>query len=145
YQDGTADFIIVSGDLIQSAMGPDWDRELSAAIAAAAQRAATTSMTAVADALEALRVDRVAVITPFRDEQNEYIRSYLVACGFDVPIVAGVHTTTTNEIRELAPDSAYNLAVKAVESDRRADCVYIACPVWRGVSRSIDPLERRLR
>jgi maleate isomerase len=144
YQDGAVDYIMVSGDLIQGAMGPAWDRELSRAIAAAANRPATTAMTALADSLTALEVDDVAVVTPFRDDQNEHLENYLVAAGFNVTALLGMQTNTTNEIRQLPSDSAHELAVRAVESDDRAQCVYIACPVWRGVTESIAPLERRL-
>jgi maleate isomerase len=145
HQDGAVDCVMVSGDLIQAAMGPSWDRELSQAIAAAARRPATTAMTAVVDSLTALDVTSVAVVTPFRDDQNEHLRKYLVSAGFNVTALLGMNTNTTNEIRELPPDTAHDLAVRAVERDDHAQCVYIPCPVWRGVTESIAPLERRLK
>lgn len=117
YQQGMVDFVIVSGDLIQSAMGPGWDRELASEIAVAAGEPATTAMTAVVDALSALRVHQVAVVTPFRDEQTEYIRTYLLDSGFTVPAIVGVHTVSTNDIRNLPPNSAYDLAVSTMEND----------------------------
>jgi maleate isomerase len=144
YQNGVVDYVVVSGDLIQSAMGPKWDRDLSQAIAAAANRPATTAMTAVADALAALRVRRVAVVTPFRDDQNEHLRAYLEESGFEPTAVLGVHTNTTEDIRRLPVDCARRLAVRAVECDVTAEAVYISCPVWRGVSASVAPLERQL-
>jgi maleate isomerase len=144
HQDGAVDCVMVSGDLIQAAMGPSWDRELSRAIAVAAGRPATTAMTAVVDSLTALEVTDVAVVTPFRDDQNEHLRKYLAAAGVNVTALLGMRTNTTNEIRQLPPESAHDLAVRAVERDGHAQCVYLACPVWRGVTESIAPLERRL-
>lgn len=143
YQNGVVDYLIVSGDLIQGAMGPYWDRNLSEAIAAACGRPATTAMTAVGDALTALDAERIAVVTPFRDEQNEHLRRYLSGCGFTVSALLGVHTETTEEIRQLPPDRAYNLSLEAVARDDSAEAIYISCPVWRGVSESIALLERQ--
>jgi maleate cis-trans isomerase len=144
YQQGVVDYVIVSGDLIQAAMGPRWDRELATALADTAGKPATTAMTALVDALTALEVGKVAIVTPFRDEQNEHLRSYLTCAGFDVTAVRGVQTNTTQDIRELPPDCAYDLAIRAVESDDRTEGLYVSCPVWSGVSESIARLEREL-
>jgi maleate cis-trans isomerase len=95
------DFIAVSGDLIQSAMGPVWDRALRESIREAAGVPATTAMTALTDALEHVGARRVAVGTPFREEQNDYVRHYLEQAGFSVTAVEGYPTRNSKEIRTL--------------------------------------------
>jgi maleate cis-trans isomerase len=138
---GGIDFAVVSGDLIQAAMGPEWNRALCADVEAAAGFPATTAMKAVEDALRHLGARRVAVATPFRDDQNEHVREYLNAAGFDVTAIAGAETVTTDDLRRLPDDLAYRLAH---EVGPGADAVYIACPVWRGVSASLERLESEL-
>lgn len=141
---GGVDFVAVSGDLIQAAMGPEWNRALCADVERVAGAPATTAMTAVEDALRHLAVNRVAVATPFRDDQNEYVRSYLEAAGFVVTAVEGATTVTTDDLRRLPDDLAYRLAHRAFASAPGAEAVYIACPVWRGVSGCLALLENEL-
>ena len=138
---GGIDFAVVSGDLIQAAMGPEWNRALSADVEAAANFPATTAMKAVEDALRHLGARRVAVATPFRDDQNEHVRAYLEAAGFEVTAIAGAETVTTDDLRRLPADLAPRLAREVAPG---ADAVYIACPVWRGVSACLAPLEDEL-
>jgi maleate cis-trans isomerase len=138
---GGIDFVVVSGDLIQAAMGPGWNRDLAAEIEAAAGFPATTAMKAVEDALRHLGAQRVAVATPFRDDQNEHVRGFLEAAGFEVTAIAGAPTVTTEDLRRLPADLAARLARRVAPG---ADAVYVACPVWRGVSRSLAPLEEKL-
>lgn len=142
YQD--ADFIAVSGDLIQSAMGPVWDAELRDEISQVAQRPATTAMTAVSDALRALGAESVAVASPFRDDQNEHIRAYLEAAGFRVASLVGVHTTSIRDIASLPPTTPLEVAKRAFEAAEAPEALYLSCPVWRGVSQSIERLEDEL-
>jgi maleate cis-trans isomerase len=124
---GGIDFAIVSGDLIQAAMGPEWNRALCADVGRAGGFPATTAMKAVEDALRHLGGGAVAVATPFRDDQNEHVRGYLEAAGFRLP-----------------DDLAYRLAHEVFAASPGAEAVYIACPVWRGVSESLARLEGEL-
>jgi maleate cis-trans isomerase len=138
---GGIDFVVVSGDLIQAAMGPEWNRELCADIERDAGFPATTAMKAVEDALRHLDARRVAVATPFREDQNEHVRGFLEAAGFEVTAIAGATTVTTDDLRRLPADLAARLARETAPG---ADAVYIACPVWHGVSGSLAPLEDEL-
>jgi maleate isomerase len=138
------DYIVVSGDLIQAAMGPEWDRNLSNDIERVSGKPATTAMTAVVDALRHLDARRIAVATPFREEQNEHMRRYLEAADFEVTAIRGAHTVTSQDLRNLSADLAYRQAKSVFEADPDVDAVYIACPVWRGVSDSIERLEAEL-
>lgn len=135
------DFIAVSGDLIQSAMGPAWDRALRESIQEMAGIPATTAMTALTDALEHVGARRVAVGTPFREEQNDYIRSYLEQAGFSVTAVEGYPTSNTKEIRTLPENAAYESGKKAFLAAPGADAIYLSCPVWPSTGAMV-PLEQ---
>lgn len=137
------DYVAVSGDLIQSAMGPRWDLELRESIREVAGIPATTAMTALADALRFLGVERLAVGTPFRAEQNEYIRRYLEQAGFAVTAVDGYPTRNTLQIRALPPDAAEQIGRKVFRAAPGAQAVYLPCPIWPA-SRAILPLEAEL-
>jgi arylmalonate decarboxylase len=141
---GGIDFLVVSGDLIQAAMGPTWNRALCADMERVAGVPATTAMAAVEGALRHLGVERVAVATPFRDDQNEHVRGYLEAAGIAVTAIAGTTTVTTDDLRRLPDDLAYRLAHEVFAAAPGAEAVYIACPVWRGVSACLARLEQEL-
>ena len=140
-QSAHPDFTAVTGDLIQAAMGVRWDMALRDAVSEVTGTASTTAMTAVTDALTFLGVRRVAVATPFRDEQNVYVRRYLEEAGFEVGSLVGHPTHSVRDVRALPPDAPETTSMKAFEADRTAQAVFIACPVWR-VGPFIDPLEQ---
>ncbi|MBI4493849.1 MAG: hypothetical protein HY690_13740 [Chloroflexi bacterium] len=142
YQD--VDFVAVSGDLIQCAMGPRWDRELRAAIEQASGKPATTAMTAVTDALEHLGARRVAVGTPFREEHNQYIRSYLELGGFEVAAIDGYPASNPRAIRALPGDAPYRIGKRVFEAAAGAEAIYLPCPIWRGPGDAIHRLEQEL-
>ena len=72
------------------------------------------------------------------------MRSYLDAAGFEVTAIAGATTVTTDDLRRLPDDLAYRLAHEVFAAAPGAEAVYIACPVWRGVSGSLARLEEEL-
>jgi maleate cis-trans isomerase len=135
------DFTVVTGDLIQSAMGVEWDRALQASISAETNGPAATAMTAITDAVSFLGAERVAVATPFREEQNAYIRRYLEDAGLEVTAILGFPTHGIREVRALPEDAPLTLGKEAFQADRRAEALIIACPIWR-VSPHIEPLEQ---
>jgi maleate cis-trans isomerase len=69
---------------------------------------------------------------------------YLEAAGFEVTAISGAETVTSQDLRNLPADLAYRQAKSVFEKDRGANAVYIACPVWRGVTDSIEKLEAEL-
>jgi maleate cis-trans isomerase len=135
------DVTVVTGDLIQSAMGVEWDRALQASIAAETGGAAATAMTAITDALRFVGASRVALASPFREEQNAYMRRYLEDAGLDVTAVGGFPTHSIREVRALPNDAPLTLGKSVYDMDRRAEAVIVACPIWR-VAPHIEPLEQ---
>jgi len=134
------DVFAVTGDLIQSAMGPSWNTGLRTDLEASTGRPVTTAMTAVTDALGHLGVTRVAVASPFRDDQNAFVRSYLETEGFHVAAIAGYDARSVRDVKQLASDAPLTLGKRVFESAPDSEALYLPCPIWR-VSPWIAPLE----
>jgi maleate cis-trans isomerase len=123
-------FTSVTGDLIQSAMGPTWDRQLRADIAAITGTRAATAMTAITDCLDWLGVKRLAVATPFRDQQNAHVLKYLTDAGYKVTAIGGYPTHGLAQVRALPHDAPLTLGKKVFAQDTSAGALLVACPLW---------------
>ena len=115
-------FACTTGSLVH---GVGWDRELIGRIERASGRAATTTTTAVLDALRAVGASSLAVATPYLDELNAIERQFLEASGFRVAGIAGLGCATDAEIGRLDPADAVSL-VERVDSPE-ADAIFISC------------------
>jgi maleate cis-trans isomerase len=135
------DVFAVTGDLIQSAMGVPWNVVLQADLQAATSRPVVTAMTAVTDALRHLGVQRLAIASPFREDQNAYVRAYLESDGFEVTAIAGYDARSVREVKGLPFDAPLELGKQVFRADANAQAVYLPCPIWR-VSPMIEPLEQ---
>ena len=124
------DFTSVTGDLIQSAMGPTWDRKLQADIAAITGTRAATAMTAVTDCLDWLGVKRLAVGTPFRDQQNAHVHKYLTDAGYEVTAIGGYPTHGLAQVRALPHDAPLVKGKEVFAEDTSAKAILLACPLW---------------
>jgi maleate cis-trans isomerase len=134
-------FISVTGDLIQSAMGPAWGKALVRDIEEISGAKGGTAMTDVSDCLDWLGAKRVAIATPFRDQQNEYISKYMADAGYDVSCIAGFPTHSIREVKALAKDAPLTLSKTVFDADRSAQALLIQCPVWDPAP-YIDELEQ---
>ena len=115
-------FACTTGSLVH---GVGWDREVAARIARASGRAATTTTTAVLDALRAVGATSLAVATPYLEELNVIERQFLEASGFAVVSIAGLGCATDAEIGRLELADAVAL-VERVDTPE-ADAVFISC------------------
>jgi maleate isomerase len=131
-------FACTTGSLVH---GIGWDREVGARIARASGRAATTTTTAVLDALRALGATSLAVATPYLEELNVIERQFLEASGFTVTSIAGLGCATDAEIGRLEPADAVSL-VERVDTPE-ADAVFISCTNFHCLP-AIASLERQL-
>jgi maleate isomerase len=141
YQD--LDFVAVTGDLLQSALGLTWNRALRAALEDATGKPVATAMSAATDALEAMGVKRPLVVTPVGEAKNQDVRSYLEAAGLEVAAIRGVPTRSTKEIKALPPTAPYDMARAAFDGSSGADGIYIMSVRWRSTEFA-EPLEREL-
>ncbi|MGH2615097.1 MAG: maleate cis-trans isomerase family protein [Thermomicrobiales bacterium] len=131
-------FACTTGSLVH---GVGWDRELIGRIERASGRPATTTTTAVLDALRVVGASTLAVATPYIDALNAIERRFLEASGFRVAGIAGLQCATDAEIGRLEPADAVALA-EAVDTPR-ADAVFISCTNFHCLA-AVEPLKRRL-
>lgn len=129
-------FACTTGSLVH---GVGWDRELIDRIERASGRTATTTTTAVLDALRALGAASLAVATPYIEELNAIERHFLAASGFKVAGIAGLGCATDAEIGRLEPADAVAL-VKRVDSPE-ADAIFISCTNFHCLP-AVESIER---
>ncbi len=123
-------YISVTGDLIQSAMGPAWGQALVADIERISGAKGVTAMTAVTDCLDWIGTRKVAVATPFRKSQNDYMHKYLTEAGYTVTSIDGFDTHSMRDVKALPKDAALTLGKRVFDEDRSAGALLIGCPVW---------------
>ncbi len=131
-------FACTSGSLVH---GIGWDRELIARIERASGRPATTTTTAVLDALRAVRASRLAIATPYIDELNAIERRFFEESGFPVAAIAGLGCETDAEIGRLEPEDAVALAGRVDSAE--ADTLFISCTNFHCLP-VVAALEQRL-
>jgi len=134
-------FISVTGDLIQSAMGHAWNQALVADIERISGAKGATAMTAVTDCLNWIGAKRVAVATPFRKSQNDYMEKYLTDAGYSITCIEGFDTHSIRDVKGLPKDAPLTLGKQVFDGDRSAQALLIGCPVW-DPSPYIEPLEQ---
>ncbi len=115
-------FACTTGSLVH---GVGWDRELIARIERASGVRATTTTTAVLEALRALQVSSLAVATPYIDALNAIERRFFEESGVRVAAIAGLGCTTDAEIGRLTPADALALAERVDAPE--ADALFISC------------------
>lgn len=122
---GAVVFACTTGSLVH---GVGWDRALVARLEGAAGVPATTTATAVLEALRVVGARTVAVATPYLDSLNAIERRFLEDSGFAVSAIAGLQCGTDAEIGRLSPADAEKL-VAAVDSPA-ADTLFVSCTNW---------------
>jgi maleate cis-trans isomerase len=85
--------------------GPGFDRELIERIEDAAGVPATTTMTAVLDALDALDIERVAVATSYIQSVDDLLAAALRAAGKDVVAIRGMGILKSIDMGDVEPDT----------------------------------------
>jgi maleate cis-trans isomerase len=134
-------FISVTGDLIQSAMGPAWNTALVRDIERISGGKGSTAMTAVTDCLDWIGTKKVAIATPFRKSQNDYMWKYLQEAGYTVTCIDGFDTHSIRDVKALPKDASLTLGKRVFDADKSAGALLIGCPVWDPAP-YIDELEQ---
>ncbi len=123
--------------------GPGFDRELAKRIEDAAGVPATTTMTAVLDALDALAIGRVAVATSYVPEVDARLAAVLKAAGKDVVAIRGMGLLRSLDMGDVDPMHTYHFAREVLTEARQADGCLISCGNLRSLE-AIRPLEADL-
>ena len=139
----TADVdIIVLGAAAPSFLkGLGYDREMAKKIEAASGKRATTTSTALVEALNHLGVSRVVLGAAYDDKVNAIAQSFLEANGFNVLGAHGLGLVDNLVVGRLDASSAYELARQIDRPD--AEAIVLACTNWKTMD-SIERLEREL-
>jgi len=134
--------IIVLGAAAPSFLkGLGYDREMAKKIEAASGKRATTTSTALIEALQYLGVSRVVLGAAYDDKVNAIAKSFLEVNGFNVIDAQGLGLVDNLVVGRLDATSAYELARKIDRPD--AEAIVLACTNWKTMD-VIERLEREL-
>src|SRR5436189_4595740 len=123
--------------------GPGWDREMCGVIQRAAGVAAVATSPSVVEALRAFGARRISVATPYPEWNNQKLRAYLEAHGFEVLNVEGeprAAASGNQGINDHDPEEVVAFAARVCRPE--ADALLCSCTAWRSVE-AVAELERR--
>jgi maleate isomerase len=106
-------------------LGPGFDQELAARLRAATRVGATTTATAVVDALRALGATRIAVGTPYDAEITAREQRFLEAAGFALTSIECLGLAHDREIGALRFEDVAELARRVHRPD--AEALFLSC------------------
>ena len=135
------DFLMVTGELFLSYKGPGSDRLILAAVKEITPTPASTVLTAVTRACEALRLRRVVMATPFPEDQDARLIRFLAHDGIEVVAHRCLGYENSKAIWDLPPETGYDLASTLLRDHPDVDGLYMPCNKWRIIS-IIDRIEQ---
>jgi maleate cis-trans isomerase len=134
------DVIVQAGTAIAFFRGFGHDQELSRRITAATGIQATTSLTAVVEALRVMGIKRPAIATSYLADIDTRLASVLQQSGFEVAAIRGMGLKRSIDMGKVMPDETYRLACEVARSATDADGIFISCGNLRSFE-AIEPLE----
>jgi maleate isomerase len=134
------DVILQAGTAIAFFRGLGHDAELSRRIAAATGIRATTSLTAVVEALRALGIRRPAIATSYIADIDARLKDVLEKSGFEVAAIKGMGIKKSIDMGKVKPEETYRLAKDVARSAPGADGILVSCGNLRSFE-AIEPLE----
>jgi maleate cis-trans isomerase len=130
------DVIVLGATAPSFLKGLGYDRELIAKIESATGRRATTTSTALVQALQHFGARRVVLGSAYNDNVNAIAKAFLEASGAEVLAVQGLALVDNLVVGRLSADTAYDLALKVNRDD--ADAIVLSCTNWQ----TMDAIER---
>ncbi|MCE2405061.1 MAG: aspartate/glutamate racemase family protein [Dehalococcoidia bacterium] len=133
-------YACTSGSMVK---GPGHDEEMIQLIESLASAPAAATSAAVVDALRYLGARRVSVATPYPKWQNDKIKEYLEALGFEVLNIEGEPWASQQGhqgINDQDPETILEFAAGVCRPE--ADVLYCSCTAWRAME-AAEELERR--
>ncbi len=122
--------------------GPGWDEDMMKLIEKTAGVPAAATSPSVVQALRHFGAKRISVASPYPDYNNQKLRAYLEAMGFEVLNLEGepVAAASGNQgINDQEPDSVVEFASRICRDD--ADALLCSCTAWRSLE-AVDELEK---
>jgi maleate isomerase len=136
------DVIVLGATAPSFLKGLGYDRELIQKIEAATGRKATTTSTALIEAIRHLGARRVVLGSAYDEKVNGIAKAFLEASGLTVLAMKGLALVDNLVVGRLAPDTAYDLA-RAVDRED-ADAIVLSCTNWQTMD-AIERIERDAR
>ncbi len=120
------DCIVAAGAPIVRNLGLGADAELIEKIESETGIPATTSQTAAVQALRQVGAKRVAVASPYHEDQDLKVRVFLEGSGFEISTISGLKRDVA-EIHNISLGDAYHHAKRTFFADPTADAIYAPC------------------
>jgi maleate cis-trans isomerase len=123
--------------------GSGWDQELLGLIEKQAQVPAVATSPAAVAALRNLGARRISIASPYRAWNNEKLRDYMTAAGFEVLNAEGdleAASSGPQGINDLDPGSIVAFAERVCREE--ADVLFCGCTAWRALEATAE-LESR--
>ena len=130
------DVIVLAATAPSFLKGLGYDRQIIDKIVAATTKPATTTSTALIEALGHLGAKRVALGSAYDEKVNGIAASFIEASGVRIVNVGGLGLVDNLVVGRLAPETALELGRKVDHPD--ADAIVLACTNWQ----TMDALER---
>lgn len=89
-------------------------------------------------AMEAFKVKKLAVVTPYIDAINELERKFMESIGLDVVYFEGLGIADTVAIAKIEPADVVALGEEALKAAPDADALFISC----GNLRTVEAIPR---
>ncbi len=94
--------------------------------AARPEAKATNPITAAFAAFDAFGAKRIAVLTPYRRDVNEIVRSYITGKSYEVPVFGSFNEQDDSVVASIDAASI-RTAVRAITRGREVDAVFVSC------------------
>lgn len=133
------DVIVLGATAPSFLKGLGYDRELIQKIESATGRTATTTSTALIQALQHVGARRVVLGSAYDEKVNGIAKSFLEASGVEVAGMKGLSLVDNLVVGRLGPDSAYDLALEVDRPD--AEAIVLSCTNWQTMG-AIERIER---
>jgi maleate isomerase len=130
------DVIVLGATAPSFLKGLGYDRELIAKIEAITGRTATTTSTALIEAIRYVGASRVVLGSAYDAKVNGIAKAFLEASGVQVAAMKGLSLVDNLVVGRLGPDTAYDLALQVNRDD--VDAIVLSCTNWQ----TMDALER---
>lgn len=135
------DIIVLGATAPSFIKGIGYDRQLITQITEHTGKPATTTSTAMLEALTALGVKRVALGSAYTNALNGIAAAFLEANGFQVVGLEGLGYVDNLQVGRLAVETAFETGRRV--NTEEADAVLLACTNWQSMA-IIDRLEKEL-
>jgi maleate cis-trans isomerase len=134
------DVILMAGTAGAFNGGPGFDQELIRRMEEFAPVPATTTMSAVLAALDALHIRKLAVATSYIQPVDDSLAQALAAAGLEVVAIRGMGILKSIDMGDVPPDETYRFARDVLAEADGADGCLISCGNLRSLE-AIGPLE----